>query len=134
MGTFPQQSPAVLAQSLTGSQIQSAYADTGNGTVADLGAWPKCVASGTLAVAGAITTMTVRLAVLYPGNAALVGILSHKSGSTSADAVEWNFTAGEDFALLTTDHIGGKVYLQVKGDVDGTSGDTFTGYLQGVSP
>lgn len=132
--THPTSTTAITAQSLTGSQIQSSYSDTGDGTGVALGDWPVAVASGTVAVAGNITTMTVKMVAIKPGNAAAVDCLSHKQGSTGADAVEWTFTAAEDVSLLTTDHLGADmVYVHVKGDVDGTSGDVATFKLKGMS-
>lgn len=133
MSTFPQSSGATLAQSLAGADIQSTYADTGNGTGIDVGAYPRAVASGTLAVAGAIGTITVRLAVKYPGAADLVGVLSAKPDN-AALAVEHTYTTAGDWALLTSNHAGGTLFVQVKGDIDGTAGDTFTALVQGLTP
>lgn len=133
MSTFPQESPATLAQSLSGADIQDAYVDTGNGTGVDVGAYPRVVVSGAVAVAGAITTLTIRLAVKYPGNADPIPVLSAKPGSASL-ATEHTYTSAGDFALLTANGAGGVLYVQVKGDVDGTAGDTLTAYVRGVSP
>lgn len=133
MSTYPQQSPATLAQSLAGAQIQSAYADTGNGTGADVGAYPRCVASGALAVAGAITTLTVQLVSKCAGQTSGIAILSSKPGEATL-ATEHTYTVAGDWALLASNHAGGTVFVQVKGDVDGTSGDTFTASVVGVSP
>ena len=133
MSTFPQQSPATVAQSLAGAAIQSAYADTGNGTGADVGAYPRCVASGALAVAGNIATITVQLLVKSAAQATGLAILSTNPVS-GASQVEHAFTVAADWCLQTTGHAGGIVFVQVKGDVDGTSGDTFTASVVGCSP
>jgi hypothetical protein len=133
MSTVPQESPETLAQILAGAQIQSTYADTGNGTGADVGAYPRAVASGAHDASGAITTFTVQLAVKYRGNAAPIAILSAKPGSSTL-ATEHTYTGAGDWCLLTSNHAGGVLYVQVKGDIDGTGGDTFTAYVRGVSP
>lgn len=133
MSTYPQSSTATLAQSLAGAQIQDAYADTGNGTGADVGAYPRAVASGTLAVAGAIGTITVQLVSKCAGHTDGIAILSAKPGSATL-AMEHNYTTPGDWTLLTENHAGGTVFVQVKGDVDGTSGDAFTAYVTGCSP
>lgn len=133
MSTLPHASPTTTAQSLAGAQLQSTYADTGNGTGADVGAYPRAVASGALAVAGAITTITVQLAVKYPGNAAPVAVLSTKPGNATA-ATEHTYTVDGDWCLLTANHAGGVLFVQVKGDIDGTAGDSFTAAIVGCSP
>lgn len=133
MSTFPQSSGAKSAQSLTGTAIETTYAATGSGTGVDVGAYPRCVASGALAVAGPITTLTVRLAVKYPGASGTVGILSAKPDNTVL-AVEHTYTSGQDWALLTANHSGGVVFVEVKGDVQGGAGDTFTALVQGLTP
>lgn len=133
MSPYPQATVAATAQSLAGAGIQSTYADTGNGTGVDVGAWPRCVVSGALAKSGSIGTFTVRLAALFKGNAAPVAIMSVKPDSTTP-ATEHTYTSAGDFCLLTSNHAGGVVYVQVKGNVDGTSGDSFSAYVQGVTP
>ena len=133
MSTYPQQSPATVAQSLAGSQIQSAYADTGNGTGADVGAYPRCVASGALAVAGDIATFTVQLISKCAGQTTGLAILS-TNPTTGVSAVEHTYTVAGDWCLQASGHAGGVVYVQVKGDTDGTSGDTFTASVVGCSP
>ena len=133
MSTFPQATTAALAQSLSGAGIQSTYADTGNGTGVDVGAYPRAVVSGALALAGAAAIMTVQLLVKYAGQSTGIAVMSSQPNASS-ESVEHTFSSATDWCLQTDRHAGGVVYVQVKGDVDGTSGDTFTAYVVGVSP
>jgi hypothetical protein len=113
----------ISAIDIAGSEIKSTYTSTSLGTErAGFVATPELAVAGSVAVAGAITTLTVRLVGVF--NGLDVPLLSHKIGSTSADATEWTFTTAEDVAFTTVEHIGADaVRVDVKGNIEGTSGD-----------
>ena len=85
MSTFPQSSGATVAQNLVASQIKSTFDATGNGTPVDVGAYPRCVASGDIVMEGSLSNVGVQLAVLFPDR---LYVELQRHGLPSEEAVE----------------------------------------------
>lgn len=128
---MPASSP-IVAQNLSTTAVKATYAATGNGTSANIGTFSNCVASGAIAL-GTLTSVSVQLVAKYPGNAAPIAILSATPDSSTL-ATEHTFSSSGDWCLLTTNHSGGVVYVQIKGNAIGGANTSVTAYVQGVSP